>query len=187
MWKYWLRHVRSEENKLSGATRVRPRCASAKQADQARSTEARKPCRIQISLTGAEWFLYNRTPSYDAILDQLGVRDLFPTAEDDAVKRHPSRTSTEKSQGPLAGAERSHSALLDGEKGTGGRVSPDDRLKSERTRTDWLLEALPIEVECEKGAVILGNPSTPCILIAGFDTVVGTYSAVKVSPPAELP
>lgn len=50
-----------------------------------------------------------------------------------------------------------------------------------KAATDWLREALPIDIKCKTGAIIMGNPSTPTILIAGFDRVSGTYAAVKVS------
>ena len=29
------------------------------------------PCRCQIHLEGLEWFLYNRTPSFDAIVERM--------------------------------------------------------------------------------------------------------------------
>src|SRR5439155_5736033 len=30
------------------------------------------PCRISISISGLEWFVYNRSPAYDAIIGQNG-------------------------------------------------------------------------------------------------------------------
>lgn len=131
------------------------------------NAEARLPCRITVSLTGAEWFLYNRTPSYDAILEQLGVSDPLSTSWD-------SRSSDEEK---LARQES---------EGVGKSKESRAKEKEGKATTDWLREALPIEIKCSTGAIIMGNPSTSNIIIAGFDKVAGSYAAVKVSFPVSL-
>ncbi|BGP16903.1 Macrophage colony-stimulating factor 1 receptor [Rhodosporidiobolus nylandii] len=164
-WKYWLRHVRSEEDKAS---------------------ESRVPCRVQVSLSGAEWFLYNRTPSYDAILEQLGLQEhnpLAPAASSPASDSSPDLSSSaskidkhSRSASTSTGAASIEQAHHDN-----GEKEREKRRKAAEGKqgTDWLREALPIQVKCKKGAIILGNPSTPTIMIAGFEGVGGTYSAVK--------
>ncbi|KAM0790005.1 hypothetical protein ACM66B_005335 [Microbotryomycetes sp. NB124-2] len=143
-WKYWLWKVRSEEDKPS---------------------ESRLPCRLSVSMHGAEWFLYNRTPAYDAILEQFGVAD------------------------PLAGSSSSSSdRTTRGSSNTmkDSTTAPPERADEQRARddrrdpgTDWWREALPIDIKCRTGSIIMGNPSTPTLLIAGFHSVSGTYSAAK--------
>ncbi|GAA5979280.1 hypothetical protein JCM10908_002865 [Rhodotorula pacifica] len=158
VWRYWSRHVRSAENK---------------------SSEARKPCRIQVSLTGAEWFLYNRTPSYDAILEQLGLQEYASDAQKAAqAESRSSHDSSSKEKRPVESEESEGTGASEAEQAAHREKERGTGVK-EDSRTDWLLEALPIAVKCKRGAIILGNPSTPTVLIAGFDSVEGTYSAVK--------
>lgn len=114
-------------------------------------------------MKGAEWFLYNRTPSYDAILAQLGLVDpLAPTASSP-----PPESESEK--------QKESEIIIDEE---AERVVVK---KIGKTKTDWLREALPIDIRCKTGSIIMGNRSTPTILISGFDSVAGSYAAVKVS------
>ncbi|GAA5833329.1 hypothetical protein JCM11251_005205 [Rhodosporidiobolus azoricus] len=159
-WKYWLRHVRSEEDK---------------------DTEARTPCRIQVSLHGAEWFMYNRTPSYDAILEQLGLQEhdpLKPSSSPDDLSPGPSIATAGKSSSlpssAAASIEQEHH-----EKGVKEREKRQKEAEGKKGATNWMLEALPIHIKCKKGAIIIGNSSTPSLMIAGFENVAGTYSATK--------
>lgn len=116
-------------------------------------------------MKGAEWFLYNRTPSYDAILEQLGVIDpLAPSSchPDDLMNKESGGKDSSKNSVEL-GEKENERAIL---KSKGG--------------TDWLMEALPIDIRCKAGSIIMGNRSTPTILVTGFDAVAGSYAAVKV-------
>lgn len=124
--------------------------------DRFATLESHLPCRITVSMKGAEWFLYNRTPSYDAILQHLGVVPTSASFGSSATdEKLPQGDSTEMNEKPASGG------VLTG-------------------KTDWLREALPIDIRCKTGSIIFGNRSTPTILIAGFDSVAGSYAAVKV-------
>ncbi|GAA5906531.1 hypothetical protein JCM8208_000472 [Rhodotorula glutinis] len=169
-WKYWLRHVRSEEDKPS---------------------EARKPCRVQITFSGAELFLYNRTPSYDAILEQLGLKEQDPLrrgpsepSDSSSTSSPPSSLDKKEKQSLSPSSPRPSTAVssieqVQAEQGEKERERRKQVDEGKKDGTNWLLEALPIAVECSRGAIVMGNPSTPSILIAGFDGVNGTYSAGK--------
>lgn len=50
--------------------------------------------------------------------------------------------------------------------------------------TDWLREALPLEVEIITGSLVVGNDATPSLMILGFKGAEGTYSAEAVSERA---
>ncbi|GAA6038491.1 hypothetical protein JCM8097_004593 [Rhodosporidiobolus ruineniae] len=150
-WKYWLRHVRSEEDKPS------------------------------VSLSGAEWFLYNRTPSYDAILEQLGLQEHDPLSPSRSDASPVSLDKTAKDSRGAASVSSAASSIeqIHHDKGEKEREKRRREAEGKSKSTDWLREALPIQVKCKKGAIIIGNPSTPSILIAGFEGVGGTYAAVK--------
>lgn len=121
-------------------------------------------------MDGAEWFLYNRTPSYDAILEQMGLADPM------AASGFNSETSTNPPP------PKSYSTTLPPEiSKEGSPVEGLDQRSNTKAPTDWLREALPIEIKCRVGSIIMGNPSTPTVLIAGFERVDGSYAAVKVT------
>lgn len=63
-WAYWLRRVRD--------VNIEKGKAAQQNADAAAGEASEKlPCRINVSLLGVEWFIYNRTPAYDSILAGL--------------------------------------------------------------------------------------------------------------------
>ncbi|KAK4051737.1 Macrophage colony-stimulating factor 1 receptor [Microbotryomycetes sp. JL221] len=156
-WKYWLRKVRSEEDRPS------------------------------VSMHGAEWFLYNRTPAYDAILEQLGLVDPeSPWPNSDLRARGEELGSSDRttsSQSPDRSTTKDQTPFEEGENDSRDVNSAQPPIVESRKKasTDWWREALPIDIKCKSGAIIMGNPSTPTILIAGFDSVRGTYSASKVA------
>ncbi|KAJ3826303.1 hypothetical protein F5880DRAFT_1610366 [Lentinula raphanica] len=155
-WRYWIRRPTTEDEiglSLGGET----------------STSRDDSCRIQITLHGFEWFLYNRTAAYDNILAQMHDRQPKSTER---------RASLQKSSGfntPLASASFVPSSL--------------------RTRTPafltnliaWVREQLPnldpkdllpLGLHVAKGAIICGNPSTPNLLVAEFQRAEGTFGIV---------
>lgn len=80
-WRYWIRRPTSEEEigTRSGEDRM-SRCSFLCHPFDAETTD-RPPtrslhCRIQISLQGFEWFLYNRTAAYDNIISQMEGNNL---------------------------------------------------------------------------------------------------------------
>lgn len=126
--------------------------------------------------------MYNRTPSYDAILQQLGV-DLDHSADGGAPLGNTSSWDEGGSQSPQLREKEGNDPHKDGAVAPdvaheqGGKVGKTKM----KVATDWLREALPIDIRCKIGAIVMGNPSTANIVIAAFDSVDGTYAAVKVS------
>lgn len=145
-------------------------------ADTSICAERDLPCRLSVSLHGAEWFLYNRTPSYDDILTQLGVVhpdfDRDPqsnSSKDDLLKTDSSgKTESHSSAGSPAAAANNPTRL-------------DAPIEAAKASIDWYKESLPIEIKCKTGSITMGNPSTPTIIIAGFEQVEGVHTAVKAS------
>jgi len=74
-WRYWIRRPTSEEelNSVRGEDskqhldlfKLGSKALTAKHLSRLWS------CRIQLSLQGVEWFLYNRTAAYDGIVEQM--------------------------------------------------------------------------------------------------------------------
>ncbi|KAI1433289.1 hypothetical protein GGR50DRAFT_669400 [Xylaria sp. CBS 124048] len=65
-WSYWLRRVRDAQVYLS-------KQASTLDEDVAHADDKRQklPCRINIAVSGLEWFVYNRSGAYSSILDAI--------------------------------------------------------------------------------------------------------------------
>ncbi|KAI2629493.1 hypothetical protein GGS21DRAFT_526436 [Xylaria nigripes] len=74
-WSYWLRKVRDARIYLSKqGSRIDDDVASS-----VRDRRQKLPCRINVSVTGLEWFVYNRSAAYTSILDAIKaapVKDL---------------------------------------------------------------------------------------------------------------
>ncbi|KAL1922361.1 uncharacterized protein VTP21DRAFT_9900 [Calcarisporiella thermophila] len=109
------------------------------------------PCRIVLNVQGLEWFMYNRTPAYRALEKILGLSN---ENEDESSQNGDINTT----------------------------IHLDDILPDEppRSEVDTLFRRLmPVEIDCERGAVLLGNSDTPSTLIIQFDQAIGTYTTVK--------
>jgi hypothetical protein len=66
-WRYWKWRIRKEDSNgecLYGQAILVRQLISLVRVETA-------PCRCQIHLEGLEWFLYNRTPSFDAIVERM--------------------------------------------------------------------------------------------------------------------
>lgn len=65
-WRYWLWRVRQE--------------------DDLRREDTRLPCRTTIQLDGFEWFVYNRVPAFDMLLERLGHREKASSSNNGRAK-----------------------------------------------------------------------------------------------------
>ena len=153
----------------------------------AKQAERLQCCRIQISFQGFEWFLYNRTASYENILSNLG-RDALGRAPSQSIKMQASRSagavpvlqslSCKSSKSSLSGS----AALAPGQS--------NSFLKALKRAGSWVKHQLPsmdskglfpIGIEATRGVITLGNASTPELIVADFRRADGTYGVVPVS------
>ena len=178
-WRYWLWRVRQDTDLQKDDTRL--------------------PCRTTVKLEGLEWFVYNRGPAFDMLLDQLKKREerqsgtegpqqdeepLLPNglAEKKERLRHRQGSDTTESSSSASLGEQGR-ARTEHDPASVRIVPPSNDLPTQPKDSDsidWFREALPIEVQVVKGAVVLGNSATPSLLIAGFKSALGTCGAVKV-------
>ncbi|KAI9696269.1 MAG: hypothetical protein M1836_005822 [Candelina mexicana] len=117
-WRYWLRKVRTVDcdtnhpstssSESSAATdhgppRTTPRASFAEKGGRAGSNPL--PCRIEVTLKGLEWFIYNRSPAYDAVLravskDGSGGNDATGSVSGGPSPNTRNNTSTDQGHGP---------------------------------------------------------------------------------------
>ncbi|MCJ1464784.1 hypothetical protein MMC07_003397 [Pseudocyphellaria aurata] len=154
------------------------------------------PCRIVIKTRGVEWFIYNRSPAYDAILKGMTNGEAF---SETASIRQPLKRSTtvpksEKNtdQETFGINEVSSSvrgsrngSVIDNKENQGSNsTSTPVSTKSSTEQDDekpavlpGVLQLLPIRVDCSKGAIVMGNQNSRSILTAKFDGATGHLEA----------
>ncbi len=97
-WAYWLRRVRHTD--LGKRRTGKEADAEGTNGDRMRShdkSKSRIPCRLEVTLAGLEWIVYNRSAAYDSIL--AGLAEPNDASEDEpqypASREQPSRPSEE--------------------------------------------------------------------------------------------
>ncbi|PFH59895.1 hypothetical protein XA68_11721 [Ophiocordyceps unilateralis] len=163
-WRYWLRRVREVDVHASNGP--------AEDVGSKQTRNAALPCRINVKLVGLELFIYNRSPAYDTILagivssgssggtstgvfvgqDEGTVR---PRKPDSAEGKDESGAKTEKS-GDSSSARSGSDATHHGPAGG----------KRDDAQLPFILQLLPIHVDCQKAAIVVGNDTTKAILTA---------------------
>lgn len=163
------------------------------------------PYRINIQLYGFEWFIYNRTPAYDSILASFGVpvqgqeppsdynasfssqppakpeskRSVGEDAVDTSIRNNPTTSSSapdrKSALGSTSGASKEGrgSTESQGQKGAGQEMG---------VIMSKLLKLLPMQVTCNKGAIVIGNENTRSVLTSMFDSATGSIEAGVAGP-----
>ncbi|KAH9858939.1 hypothetical protein C2E23DRAFT_880346 [Lenzites betulinus] len=172
-WRYWLRRPAEEED-LSHARVIGEDTSSKGQPPLA--------CRVHVSLQGLEWFIYNRTAAFDNIVSQLDPNvpvTPVPTPIPDgaaSVRKIFSRTSVFREASLLGPPVSLVSSIY--------RRTPTFIKRGVAWMQQQLpnldpKDLLPISLEVIKGAITIGNASTPNLLAAEFQRGEGTYGIVE--------
>ncbi|KZT51915.1 hypothetical protein CALCODRAFT_521058 [Calocera cornea HHB12733] len=187
-WRYWIWRTRDDVDDT--------RHGVGEDAPGVRRIQL--PCRIFVYMEGVEWFLYNRTPSFDAIAERLQqaaaeqhaaggasvpVSPIHTNGAGPAEKRSvtpapappaPSAPATSVlSRAPtvLQGAFARSTFLLQWLVRVLPRVLPFPRLVPPLS----LRDLLPIDIHILTGAVTMGNDATPYLLIGSFRSGRGMW------------
>jgi energy-coupling factor transporter transmembrane protein EcfT len=137
-WRYWLRRTRVRGNK-----------------QVKEDANMKLPCRVFWELEGVEWFIYSRTPAYDAIIAAAEGKTTSNQENGGFGKSETGRSSVERTS---VGSSKKNDS----------EPTPKNRKTDESDEPSILLHLLPIQVVCKKGAIILGNTNTPSIVVAQF-------------------
>ena len=152
------------------------------------------PCRVVLKSRGLQWFIYNRSPAYDAILKSMSSGDANVQTSGGAHSKQRSRLNKEYSA--QGGSRRSPSSSTDNKDEMDEKLEEDldykamDSISTEgsaRVPTynsdntantlPSVLTILPIKLECSKGAIVMGNQNTRSVLTAQFEAVAGYIDA----------
>jgi hypothetical protein len=152
-WRYWLPVVRrkgTEEN----------------DNESLESNNDRKlPCRYFLEIEGLEYFIYNRTVSYDNILKGLSD-ELSQTSNDDQ--------------------DQDQKEKLDIFSQTASDNSTTQELLEESIRPSLLSIFFPLQIKVNKGGIVMGNKTTHAVLISSFDTLDGAIDIKNSSNPLDV-
>ncbi|GME47914.1 Protein CSF1 [Neofusicoccum parvum] len=209
-WRFWYRKVKETELFCNGQVTEKPGLAQAesvfsspsrgrsrsvgREEDGGKQKTKQLPCRISIKITGMEVFLYNRSPAYDSILDNfaraMGASNMKkPTANDwpPSEQSTVEPTVSDKAQSALHRRNTSGSSKRTVQRhGTGAEEKHPTRHETEETpkppEIPSFLRLFPIRIDCNKGAVLVGNESTPSIISLKFDKANGELSAAHAGP-----
>ncbi|KAL2851773.1 hypothetical protein BJX68DRAFT_266020 [Aspergillus pseudodeflectus] len=144
------------------------------------------PCRITVKFYGLEWFIYNRTAAYDSILSGFGV----------GTSNRPSDSRSESSQASLK-ENRPHELFSTEPPFQQPPAAPNGARAAESERDgapspeigggmSKILQLLPLKLECEKGAIVMGNENTRSVLTMTFDFATGLIEACHAANHLDL-
>lgn len=166
-WRYWIRRPMTEDELyVKGEEHQREFRVSS--------------CRIQITLQGFEWFLYNRTAAYENIISQMEESLNRNLSHSTDRNRHSQRLGRWDSAPPR------------------GAPFPKRTLRVPATIQQALTwfrqqlpvldpkELLPLGIQVSKGAIICGNGSTSNLFVAEFNVCQGTFGVTKARSKCDL-
>ncbi|PHH73402.1 hypothetical protein CDD80_3841 [Ophiocordyceps camponoti-rufipedis] len=164
-WRYWLRRVRDVDVQASSC--------SGEDAGSKQARNAALPCRINVNVVGVEIFIYNRSPAYDTILSGIvgsgssggASTGVFVGQDEGTVRPRKSDSNQEDKDDSGAKTEKSR----DSTSARSGSDAPHRGPiggKREEAQLPFILQLLPIHVDCQKAAIVIGNDTTKAILTA---------------------
>ncbi|EFR00097.1 hypothetical protein MGYG_03103 [Nannizzia gypsea CBS 118893] len=201
-WRFWSRpelpvdtsHVKCKSKPPRSET------AGANGQDENRDNGAEHkketPARIEVTLNGLEWFVYNRSPAYDSILAGFGLVPPPDGASASSVVGD-RENAQQENPGPkndnvdeVAASSPSDPLTPSSRKETNSqkpRTSLSTRNSSipqntEESAEPQIFSFFPISMDCHKGALALGNENTKTILTLTFDKAVGKIDAGRSGP-----
>ncbi|KAJ1333438.1 protein CSF1 [Microdochium nivale] len=191
-WSYWQRRVRE-----ASIYDVLRQATSRDQKDKAdEGTNAKLPCLLNVAVSGVQWFVYNRSAAYDSIIDAM-VHDSGGSTTS-AQSAQPSTDSGPRqrlqkpaahidpscvSQGALPQGEKDGVPDLKSQSPTSTSTSGEGAVDS--TAIDslpFLIQLLPIHFDCDKAALVMGNPNTQAVLVVQTHSLSGEIDAGNCQP-----
>ncbi|CCG24217.1 Csf1 protein [Candida orthopsilosis Co 90-125] len=179
-WRYWIVSL----TKLSGFywdTDSETGGVSQRQNDKS-------PCRFIVDVEGIEIFTYNKTAAYDNIMDILNGKKLDEKSgqRKDQEGKTANGDNEQEKESSTSSAEydvHGHSDEKDSNQ-VQNEPSEDSNIHSKQT-VPLLLQILPIDFRIKKGAFVVGNVTTPSVLVASFKYGRGLLDITKAPNPVD--
>jgi hypothetical protein len=197
-WNYWLRRVRDagvytddasstdSDSSHAPSTPTGRSGSGSRNVDNAekggKQTPKQLPCRISIKVSGVEAFMYNRSPAYDGIIEAVRRKTGNGSDEEKDPKASvvDSGTSHKDEKPHHNKLQKNH---IDDDKDV-TRANTDRSTSSVMKKADLpaFLKLLPVHVDVNKGAIVVGNENTLAIITAQFEKASGTLDAGPSGP-----
>ncbi|KAJ0117846.1 hypothetical protein J7T55_014295 [Diaporthe amygdali] len=193
-WSYWQWRVRDADIETS---RGGPRDHA---QGQKNGKNAKLPCRVNVVMSGLEWFIYNRSAAYDTILaglvdDEASTTPVSKEEEPAKLRRRADRTSNAPARD--ASPQKPINRVESGESSMNGYGKPKATFQSSGSDEDntaysetgskdelpLLLQFYPINLQCNKAAVVMGNENTQAIMIVNAKGFSGEIDASATDTP----
>jgi hypothetical protein len=136
--------------------------------------------------------MYNRTPGYDAIIEAMqrkaGVETKKGEGRDEEIdaenSRNGSTTSSTDAHEEKLGTFGKLRRTRDTDKSAAKRVDTglSAMPKTKKDDIPSFLRLLPIHLDCNKGAIVIGNEHTSAVITAQFEKVSGEVDASSCGP-----
>ncbi|SCV04363.1 LAMI_0H15522g1_1 [Lachancea mirantina] len=158
-WRYWL---------------INPRLTQLENSESETDSikNQKLPCRLRLDCNGFEHFIYNKTSAFESILESLSQDDretfrrFFDDTDSEASEKSGSGGFDADSSTPKSQSETSSTSN-----------SLNDRDFQKPDSRPSFLGLLPIQFHVKRGALVLGNLTTPSVLVATYDTATGLFDA----------
>jgi hypothetical protein len=165
------------------------------------------PCRLNVSLNGVEWFVYNRSAAYDAVVAGMTKEDkdnaeTIPEQQDgrgepaSRLRKRARASDVEKDDFASKSSVDLDRVPSPSEKASfvTPEADPKSHKSSSTSQTEtsgghgndhgspegaFILRFLPIHIDCVKAAVVLGNENTKSVLITKADRAAGVIDGTK--------
>lgn len=201
-WNYWLRRVRDAELFAEGrspADRPRsqtPSTEGSRPTSRGRTEDhaekggkqipKRLPCRLSIKVSGVEAFMYNRSPAYDGIIEAM-QRKANGTSKEQKDDGTAIKNGSVTSSANVHDDGHHHNKLRKSYDQEGNDVTrvETERSVAPKTKPDdppSFLRLLPIHIDCNKGAIVIGNEHTQSVITAQFEKASGEIEAAQCGP-----
>lgn len=194
-WSYWQWRVRDADIE-------RARVGVQDAAQGKNDKNAKLPCRVNVVMSGLEWFIYNRSAAYDTILaglvdDETTTTPIQKEEEHSKLRRRGEKTSKVPQRDPSPRKSTSNRAES-GESSMNGFGKPRATFQSSgsdeenatypdkadsKDELPLLLQFYPINLQCNKAAVVMGNENTQAIMIVNAKGFSGEINASATETP----
>ena len=205
-WRYWLRRVKEVDLPKNHGTK-QDSDSEAELGSHANGSRSRRrdglsrghhqrPCRIDLHLRGLEWFVYNRSPAYETVLEgAFRTVPIPPQNAENSNVRHrakradPRNQSTEtlgngflnKEENVGRKSSASYTGIVKEVSSDGSQAIQSVSTKAQTshqpssyaTKLPAWLEFLPIEVHCSKAGFVIGSIETESVLTGKCERIVG--------------
>jgi hypothetical protein len=205
-WKYWLRRVKDADlhatkgGDTPHTTEDNPKRARKKSLDKAEKGGVQPPkqlpCRISIKISGVEAFMYNRSPAYDGIIEAMLRKDTNSNKQEHTQTKDTNLGSVNSNS-----ARSTVNSTLE-DKSEKHNQLKKDRVRQRKTATEVtapeaenfvpkntklpeppsFLRLFPIRIDCNKGAIVVGNENTSAVITAKFEKASGEFNAATCGP-----